>query len=316
MRVSVFAASPLLIALAVAMPCRASAPSAADIAVAQRSFDEARALFGAGKTAEACERFAQSQHLDPKLGTLLNLAICHEKLGKVASAWSEFHDARSIATAQALKERVQFADEHLATLAPLLSYVRIRMDAETRAGGPGVRLDDEPVDAAALDTDIPVDPGDHQIVVTSRDGRSWKGGARTARADKVAIVVPRLVPMLAKVPAPKAPPAGPAKEHASHGRRTAGLVTMGASLAVGALGGVFGFMAISTRKDAEAACAANQCADGRAKNDTGMAYAWSSNALLGVAGLAFVTGAILTLSDLGGSRTTVSLGPGSVGGTF
>ncbi len=309
MRASAFAAT-LLLGTTVSVAGLA-APSAADVAVAQRSFDEARALFGAGKTAEACERFAQSQHLDPKLGTLLNLAICHEKLGKVASAWSEFHDARSIATAGALKERVQFADEHLATLAPLLSYLRVRMDAETRAGGPSVRLDGEPVDPAALDTEIPVDPGDHQVVVTSRDGRSWKGAAHTARTDKVVVSVPHLVP-----PVAKAPPAGPAKEPASHGRRTVGLVTMGASLAVGAVGGVFGFMAISARKDAEAACAANQCADGRAKNDAGMTYAWTSNALLGVAGLALITGAVLFLSDLGGSRTTVSLGPGSVGGTF
>ncbi len=309
MRASAFAAT-LLLGTTVSVAGLA-APSAADVAVAQRSFDEARALFGAGKTAEACERFAQSQHLDPKLGTLLNLAICHEKLGKVASAWSEFHDARSIATAGALKERVQFADEHLATLAPLLSYLRVRMDAETRAGGPSVRLDGEPVDPAALDTEIPVDPGDHQVVVTSRDGRSWKGAAHTARTDKVVVSVPHLVP-----PVAKAPPAGPAKEPASHGRRTAGLVTMGASLAVGAVGGVFGFMAISARKDAEAACAANQCADGRAKNDAGMTYAWTSNALLGVAGLALITGAVLFFSDLGGSRTTVSLGPGSVGGTF
>lgn len=310
MRAFAFAAAALVVATTVCVPSLA-APSPADIAVAQRSFDEARALFGTGKTAEACERFAQSQHLDPKLGTLLNLAICHEKLGKVASAWSEFHDARSIATAQALKERVQFADEHLATLAPLLSYVRVRMDAETRAGAPAVRLDGEPVDPAALDTEIPVDPGDHQIVVTSRDGRGWKGAARTARTEKVVVTVPHLVPRVAK-----APPNTPAKEPPSHGRRTAGLVTMGASLAVGAVGGVFGFMAISARKDAEAACAGNQCAEGRAKNDTGMTYAWTSNALLGVAGLALVTGAVLVFSDLGGSRTTVSLGPGSVGGTF
>ncbi len=304
-------ASALFLLVTAVSATTMAAPSAADVAVAQRSFDEARALFGAGKTAEACEKFAQSQHLDPKLGTLLNLAICHEKLGKVASAWSEFHDARSIATAGALKERVQFADEHLATLAPLLSYVRVRMDGQTRASAPTVRLDGEPVDPAALDTDIPVDPGDHQIVVTTRDGRSWKGAARTARTDKVTLTVPHLVPLLVK-----ATPAAPAKEPAAHGRRTAGLVTMGASLAVGAAGGVFGFMAISARKDAEAACAANQCDDGRAKNDTGMTYAWTSNALLGAAGLAFVAGAILFFSDLGGARATVSLGPGAVRGTF
>lgn len=280
-----------------------AAPSAADVAVAQRTFDEARALFVAGNATEACVRFAQSQRLDPKLGTLLNLAICHEKIGRVASAWSEFHDARSIATAQGLKDRVQFADDHLAALAPRLAYVRVRMTAESK---PKVRLDGEVVDPAALDADIPVDPGAHLVEATWTDGKTWKASVRASTSNKEVVTLPPWVPQAKTGPSP-APP--------SHGRRTAGLVTMGASLAVAGAGAVFGFMALSARSDAEAQCAASRCAEGRATNDTGLSYAWASNALLGVAGLALVTGGILTLSDLGGTRN-VSIGPTSIGGHF
>lgn len=49
MRASAFAAT-LSLGTTVSVAGLA-APSAADVAVAQRSFDEARALFGAGKTA-------------------------------------------------------------------------------------------------------------------------------------------------------------------------------------------------------------------------------------------------------------------------
>src|SRR4051812_28534695 len=60
----------------------------------------AEALFAAGREAaqrgdyrQACDKFAESQRLDPAPGTLINLGDCNEHLGLLASAWRYYREA-------------------------------------------------------------------------------------------------------------------------------------------------------------------------------------------------------------------------------
>src|SRR5450432_574042 len=104
-----------------------AAAQASDAALAESMFREGKRLSGEKKFAEACPKFAESYKLDPGLGTLLNLASCHEAEGKPASAWAEFSEAASRAKREGDNERAQLAEEHMHALEPKLAYLTISM---------------------------------------------------------------------------------------------------------------------------------------------------------------------------------------------
>lgn len=81
-------------------------------------FREGRALMDVRQFSAACEKFESSMKLSPALGTRLNLAVCNEKRGRLASAWLGFKASETQATAQNLPDFVRLAKEHLRDLTP------------------------------------------------------------------------------------------------------------------------------------------------------------------------------------------------------
>jgi hypothetical protein len=74
-------AAPVLVCLLTSGLARADDAAST---VAQALFDEARQLTAAGRYVEACPKFAESQRIDPSMGTRFYLADCLEHIGKLA----------------------------------------------------------------------------------------------------------------------------------------------------------------------------------------------------------------------------------------
>jgi hypothetical protein len=258
---------------------------------AQELFDEARELFQAGEFPAACAKFAESQRLDPKGGTLLNLAICSEKVGKTATAFNQFSQAVAQARRDGRMERVSFAEEHLEALRKRLSSLTIIVPAVVRVSGLRVHVDGVLLDELAWDAKVPIDPGEHVISASApgfRPGsyRVHVGG----KAEQHMFTLPELTSL--EEPAANTPSNTvenePEPQDTGATRRSWGVIIGGLGIAAGATGIAFGVSALSGRQRAEELCRNNRCdAEGEATNDTARTHAWIANASLaaGIVGL-------------------------------
>ena len=158
--------SSALTLLAAILCCAWPAPAraqASNAALAESLFREGKRLSGERKFAEACPKFAESYKLDPGLGTLLNLALCHESEGKPATAWAEFSEASSRAKREGDNDRAQLADEHVRALEPKLAHVSIALAPGAAVPGLVVKFDSRELAPAALGLPIAIDPGKHTV---------------------------------------------------------------------------------------------------------------------------------------------------------
>jgi hypothetical protein len=264
----------LALAVTVAMtmavaPAVARAQSKADAARADAAFTEGKHLLEHGSEAEACARFAESKRLAPAIGVTLYLADCYQRLGKTASAWTEFRSAEALARAHKDK-RAELA--HLRAQALETQLARITVRVATSVSSADVTLDGLPLAVDAWGTAMPVDPGDH--VVIAHSGPKHREFAVHVDADKPAATVdvdslddpapaeppPTPSTASASAPAPAETPA-PADSAGDSTRLWASVGLLGVGVVGVGLGSVFGIKAISDRNASNAGpCnASDQC---------------------------------------------------------
>jgi len=159
------------IALATASVSADVAP--ADRAAARALFDQARTLAKEGKYAEACPKFEESQRLDPGMGTLFNLADCHEHAGRTATAWTLFLEVASQAKSAGQPDREKAARQRASSLEATLSRLTVAVPSASEIPGLEVRRDGSLVGKPLWGAPVPVDPGPHTLEATAPGRKKW-----------------------------------------------------------------------------------------------------------------------------------------------
>jgi hypothetical protein len=163
--------------------CRAEEPSRAETL-----FIEGKQLLERGRYAEACPKLVESYGVDPAVGTLLAVALCHEGEGKLATASKEFARVAAASAAAHRNDRVQVARDHVAAIEPLIPRVTLHVATS------GVRLvwDGDVVAETDWNRVIPIDPGRHHIEATQLGRIRWSLPIEINAADTKTIEVPDL----------------------------------------------------------------------------------------------------------------------------
>jgi hypothetical protein len=251
-------------------------------AAAQLLFKEGRKLMTAGRYEQACSKFEAARKLFTSSGLLLNLADCHERTNRTASAWAEFGDAAYAAASAGRKRDEDEANRRQAALHDKLSLLSIHADGAT--SDEVIKRDGVPLDRAAWGVGIPVDPGTHVISAEANGRQTWGGSVEVKDPGQtVDVRVPPLeaVPAVAErvAPAAGAPSAEPSMSRSSaalaepakagavdharpgNGQRVAGWVLGGAGLGTMGASGVLALVANSRFHSAESEGSASRHAD-------------------------------------------------------
>jgi hypothetical protein len=169
--------------------------TSSDTALAEELYQQGKRLMSEGHHAEACPKLAESQRLAPGMGTLLTLAVCHEGEGKLASAWAEFTEVLPAARRANRQDRAQYAEQHIAALAPRLSRLKIIVPSDAQLPGLVVQLNAAPVSAAALGVAAPVDGGTFTVTASAPEKQSWSQQIVVKpEKDQQAVTIPILPP--------------------------------------------------------------------------------------------------------------------------
>lgn len=258
-RISLLSAAVIGSWLTVAAPSRAQ--SASDKASADALFDEAKRLMEAKRFAEACPKLADSQRLDPAVGTLLNLALCYRENGQTASAWATYREAAAQARTQGQTDREELARTEAAALEKGLTRLVIEVSPEARAvSGLEIKRDGAVVPPGLWGIAAPVDPGVRAIDVSAPGKKPLHLEAATQGAGGTATVVISRLDDAPVAPAPKPTPLGPVAPPPRHDESSgsggsvqlvSGLVLGGAGAAAIATGTIFGLLSVAHNKAAD-----------------------------------------------------------------
>lgn len=281
-----------------------------DVAAAEALFNKGVAEIKAGNYKDACPAIEQSQKLDPRPGTQFTLAECLARWGKSATAHVAFEDflrtVRALPAAQQGRyaDRVKVAENKKAEIAPTIPQLTILLPKDAPSNVQVTR-DGTEITGPMLGLALPVDPGEHSIVVEIP--------GKPAETQKITLASGETKTIEVVIPGTTRETTSDTGDKTSISGRTIGTI---AAFGVGAagliMGGVTGGLAISTKKQADTQCPEFQCSpDGLKLVRKGRTMATLSTVGVAVGGAGIAAGVILLLTrpkprDVG---LNVSAGP-------
>ncbi len=168
------AALALVASALFAQPALAQQPTQSEMAVARRLFRTGLEAARAGRWEDARNDFERSYRVAAVPTTLLNLAGAQVETGQLVAGMESYQRFLSRATsgrAVSYREQAEEALEAVQRRVP-----RVTIHAPSIEDGDQLRIDGESISTAVLDTELPLDPGAHQIVLV-------RDGAEVARED-------------------------------------------------------------------------------------------------------------------------------------
>jgi hypothetical protein len=288
---------------------RAHAQSNDTSSLAEQLFNQARDLSKAGKWAEACPKFEASLRYDPALGTRLNLAMCYERVDKLASAWSLYRESIDLAKKAGDTKRRDYAQAQAAAIEPRLAKLTISAPAKPPAGL-AVMRDGTQIDPGALGIALYIDAGKHEITASAPGFEAFAQTITVVDGKSETLVIPALTPRPESPAVTDRPKSdlehqvepGESAAARSRTRKYVALGLGGGGVAAVGVGLVFGAKASSKYSDAKALCdpdfACNSASypEARQRFHDAQSNATTSTVLVIVGGAAIAAGVVVYLT--------------------
>jgi hypothetical protein len=294
--------SGLLLAALLLCCAQSRAQDKRDPAAAEALFRQGRAASEQRDFLTACAKFRESNRLDPALGTLFNIADCEEKIGRFATSWTLFREvAQRLASDD---DRQAIAIRRARALEPRVPLLLVHLAPSARAGVQ-VQRDGVLLGAASLDTPLPVDPGEHLVVVQAPGAEPAQFRAAVGEGEHAELKV--------SVGAARAQLPGQSDGPGRSGQRSAAFAMGGVGAAGLVVGVVAGLLVLERRATVNDQCHDHLC------SQTGLAAArsgktWGIVTTLGLATAALgLGGATYLFLTTPAPRENARLGEYSLG---
>jgi hypothetical protein len=248
---------------------------------ADRLFSEGLNFARVGDCAHAREKFAESYAADPAAGTLINWAVCEEKLGRVATALRLLRLADERLPAG--HARISDVKNEVAALRERVPYLRLHPIRPVPAGTV-VLKDAVQVDLSSLDQKQPTDPGAHVIEVHAPGHEVRRYDVVLSEGRTVDVAFEPGSPRGAALPVS---PAAADRETGDH--RLLGWVIGGTGVAAVGVGTVTGLLALSRWNDVRRDCNIDTKT---CPTDQGNEASAAGRSLATVSTIAFVAGGV------------------------